>query len=149
MNPLALLFGLSLFIAGTDLLAIQIIRAKQLGIAEPAFLGAIPIACAAGYALVVFFLKRIKTTKIRWAAFVGATLLAYMPIILAAIALEHQLVSIPLAAPLTKESHRKFEEAYHVKWGDTSKAIRVRRGDYSEAMAEFLRKLVATQGEVP
>ena len=149
MIALALFFGWSLFIGGADFLAIHEVQARQLGIVIPVSLGAVPICCVAAYALAVFFLRRIQQPRIRWAAFAAATLLAHLPIILAADFLHKKSMTIPLAAPLTDEGLRQFEEAFHVKSIRSNKAIRVRRGDDSQAMAEFLQKLVAAQNTTP
>ncbi len=149
MTAFGLILCITLWIAGVDLLAVESAQAKQLGIEVPKIVGAMPIIVVAVYALVIVLLRKIPREKARWAVLLGATVLAFAAMPLASGSLHQKSVAIPLAAPLSQESLRKFDEAYHVKWIDSGKSIRVRREDYSEALADFLQKLAASPAQAP
>lgn len=150
MIILAVLFGFNLLMAGGDIAAIYGGRAMRLELPGSGIIPYVLWLSVGAYALMVFGVMRIKSTAARWAAFVLATALAYLPALYPLKVLSRGSVAIPVAPDLTKESLQRFEKAYPVKYirySDSREGsrIRVQREDYSEAMAHFLRDLSENQ----
>lgn len=147
---LAVLFGFGLWMSGIDAAAIQGRWAMRLGLPGSGIIPYVPWLSLAAYALMVFGVMRIKSKGARWAGFVLATILSSLPALYPIEVLSRGSVAIPVAPDLTKESLQRFEEAYPVKYfrysasGEGSRML-VRRTDYSEAMAGFLRDLSENQ----
>jgi len=147
---LALLFGWCIFFIGSDFAAIQGRYARELDLPGSALTAYVPVIATLCYALAVFGLRRVKKASLRWTGFALATVAGFTINIYPVEVLERGSVAIPLSGRLTKQTLGKFDAVYPVNrviYSSSSEGpcVRVRRDDYSEAMAFLLKSWVASQ----
>lgn len=137
---------------GSTFAAIQGRFAQQLELPGSSFIPYVPWVALGIYVFAVFAIRRIPTTRKRWAGFVAATIVMNLVIGYPVLLLERGSARIPVDDFLTRESQATLEANYPIKWVSYSSSgegtcVRVRRADYSDALACFVSNLATKQAE--
>lgn len=150
MALLVIFFSVGILMNGSSFAAVDGRFARELGLSGSAAIPYVPWIALAAYLFAVVPIRRIKTRWKRWVSFILATLVANLVVFYPVGLLRQGSVRIPIVEHLSAESHAAFEKRYSVRWVEYSSStegtcVRVRREDYSRALAEFVVGLAEHQ----
>lgn len=150
MMALALFLGFGILMNGSTFAAIQGRFAQQLELPGSSVIPYIPWIALAGYVAAVWPLRTVKRTRTRWIGFIILTVIANTVIAYPIFLLDHGSTRIPVKDLISRESRAAFEAQYPVKFVSYSASregacIRVRKDQYSEAMASYVADLIKKQ----
>lgn len=116
MMALAILFGFSVLMTGSDVAAMQGRFAQQLDLTGSGVIPYVPWIALAGYVAAVFAVRKIKRTRTRWIGFVMATLIGNTVISYPVWLLNRGSIRSPVKDFISRESRAAFEKRYPVKF---------------------------------
>ena len=135
---------------GSTFAAIQGRFAQKLDLPGSSLIPYIPWIVLAGYVGAVWALRTVKRTRTRWIGFIIVTVIANTLIAYPIFLLDHGSTPIPVKDLISRESRAAFEAQYSVKFVSYSSSqegacIRVRKDQYSEAMASYVADIIKKQ----
>ncbi len=152
MMAFAILFGFAILISGNSFASIHGRFAQQLDLPGSTIIPYVPWLAVGFFAFAVSRIRRFPTTWKRWTVFTAITIVLYPVIGYPIFVLERGSVRIPIDNFLSQESQANLKAKYPIKWVSYSASgegtcVRVRRGDYSDSLAQFVATLETRQAE--